>query len=217
MSGEKIRLAMASANPGKLAEFRAALADLPLELLSATDLGVTAFPEETGANYEENALIKAAHVALATGLAALADDSGLEVDAIGGQPGVHTARFGGPGLTDGERMAHLLQQIRHVQDPARAARFVAVIVVATPGGGVHAFRGESPGSILHGPRGVDGFGYDPIFYSPELGKSFAEAGLAEKQGVSHRGRALAAFAQWARSSAGLAELGRLAPRPTEEE
>jgi XTP/dITP diphosphohydrolase len=114
-------------------------------------------------------------------------------------------------------MAHLLQRIRQVQDSARAAKFVAVIVVATPGGGVHTFRGESAGSILHGPRGVDGFGYDPIFFSPELGKSFAEASLTEKQGVSHRGRALAAFAGWARSSAGLAELGRLAPRPAEEE
>lgn len=217
MNGKKLQLAMATANPGKLAEFRAALAGLNVELLSAADLGVTDFPDETGASYEENALLKAAHVALATGLVALSDDSGLEVAALGGQPGVHTARFGGPGLTDGERMAHLLQRIRTVEGDGRAAKFVAVIVVATPGGAMRAFRGESAGSVLQGPRGLDGFGYDPIFYSPELGKSFAEASVAEKQAVSHRGRALAEFVKWARSDEGGRELGRVAPRPTEEE
>ena len=161
--------------------------------------------------------MKAGHVALATGLVALADDSGLEVDALNGQPGVHTARYGGPGLTNGERMAHLLQQIRKVPDEERTARFVSVIILATPGGGVQTFRGESEGRILHGPRGVGGFGYDPIFYSPELGKSFAEASLEEKRGVSHRGRALKAFADWARSEAGMKLLRQTEPRPVDEE
>ena len=217
MSTEPLRLALASENAGKLAEFREALAGLPMSLHSAGELGVTDFPEETGASYEENALLKAAHVTLRTGLIALADDSGLEVDALQGQPGVHTARFGGPGLTNGERMAHLLQRMRRVEDAERTARFVAVIVVATPGGAVHTFRGESEGRILHGPRGVGGFGYDPIFFSPELGKGFAEATLEEKRGVSHRGRALAAFSAWARSAAGAEQLSLLTPRPVDEE
>ncbi|MFA7460064.1 MAG: RdgB/HAM1 family non-canonical purine NTP pyrophosphatase [Trueperaceae bacterium] len=217
MSSQSLRLALASENAGKLAEFREALAGLPMTLQSAGELGVTDFPEETGASYEENALLKAAHVTLKAGLIALADDSGLEVDALQGQPGVHTARFGGPGLTNGERMAHLLQRLRKVDDALRTARFVAVIVVATPGGAVHTFRGESEGRILQGPRGVGGFGYDPVFFSPELGKSFAEATLEEKRGVSHRGRALAAFSAWARSAAGAEQLRLLTPRPVDEE
>lgn len=217
MSKKTLRLALASENPGKLAEFREALAGLPLKLATAAELGVSDFPPETGASYEENALLKAAHVTLKTGLVALADDSGLEVDALNGQPGVHTARYGGPGLTNGERMAHLLQRIRKVPDAERTARFVAVIVVATPGGAVHTFRGEVAGRILHGPRGADGFGYDPIFFSPELNKGFAEATLEEKRSVSHRGRALAAFSEWLRSPEGAQELKILRPRPAAEE
>ncbi|NLG09873.1 MAG: RdgB/HAM1 family non-canonical purine NTP pyrophosphatase [Deinococcales bacterium] len=217
MTHPPYKLVLASSNPGKLDEFREALVGLPFVLSSAAELGVTRFPEETGAGYEENALVKAAHVALETGVAALADDSGLEVAALGGEPGVHTARYGGPGLNDGERMAHLLQKLKQVDGEARAAKFVAVIVMATPGGAVRAFRGESEGVILEGPRGTGGFGYDPVFYSPELGKSFAEASLEEKRSVSHRGRALAAFVEWARSEAGAAALGQMTPRPKDEE
>lgn len=212
-----MRVALASENPGKLVEFRDALAWLPIELASAAALGVDAFPAEKGITYEENALMKAAHVALRVGLPALSDDSGLEVDALDGQPGVHTARFGGSGLTPGERIAHLLAQLRGVEGRARAAKFVAVIVLATPGGSVHVFRGESPGYILMGPRGAGGFGYDPVFYSPELKKSFAEASLEEKRRVSHRGRALKAFADWAGSEEGTATLRHLRPRPAHEE
>lgn len=210
-------LALASENPGKLVEFRDALAGLPFELASAAALGVDTFPEENGTTYEENALLKAGHVALQTGVTALADDSGLEVKALGGAPGVHTARYGGEGLTDGERMAYLLKRMVKLEGEARAAKFVALIVVATPGGAVHSFRGESAGLILQGPRGTGGFGYDPIFYSPELGKSFAEATLAEKQRVSHRARALRAFAEWAATEGGARTLGQLRPRPSFEE
>ncbi len=217
MKSHRPWLALASENVGKLEEFREALAGLPFELRSAGELRVGEFPEETGSSYEENALLKAAHVALSTGLVALADDSGLEVDALQGRPGVHTARYGGPGLTNGERMAHLLQKLRTVEDAERTARFVAVIVVATPGGAVHTFRGEVEGRILHGPRGTGGFGYDPIFFSPELGKGFAEATLEEKRRVSHRGRALAAFSAWARTAAGAKQLRVMEPRPTGEE
>lgn len=200
-------IAIATNNRGKLREFQAALAGTGLELRSAADLGVTDFPDETGADYEANALIKARHVTLATGLPALADDSGLEVDALAGAPGVHTARYGGPGLTDAERVDRLLRALSSVPDGERTARFVSVIVLVTPGGAARAFRGESEGSILHRPLGTAGFGYDPVFYSPPLGKSFAEASLEEKGAVSHRGRALAAFAAWAKAPAARAELG----------
>lgn len=201
-----VRLAVATLNPGKLREFREALGPAGFELVSAPEVGVETFPEETGTSYEENALIKAAHVAVASGLPALADDSGLEVDALDGAPGVYTARYGGPGLTDGERMAHLLRRIVGVPEARRTGRFVAAIVLATPAGAVQSFLGESRGSILQGPRGKDGFGYDPIFFSAELGKTFAEASLEEKRAVSHRGRALEAFAAWARSPVGSAML-----------
>ena len=210
------RLAIATGNSGKLTEFREALAGLPLELLSAAELGIADFPEETGANYEENGLLKAAYVALRSGLPALADDSGLEVDALSGAPGVHTARYGGPGLTDGERMAHLLQRLLRVPTGLRSAKFVAVVVLATPTGDMHSFRGESLGEILEGPRGTDGFGYDPIFFSPELGKSFAEASVAEKRRVSHRGRALEQFCAWARGEEGRAVL-HLGPADVSEQ
>lgn len=196
------RLVVATLNQGKLREFKEALAGTGLEVVAATDVGVSEFPEETGASYEENALVKAGHVTALTGLPALADDSGLEVDALGGAPGVYTARFGGAGLTDGERMAHLLRRLQKVPDGERGARFVAAVVLATPAGGVMAFRGESAGSILHGPRGADGFGYDPIFLSTELGTSFAEATLEQKRSVSHRGQALKAFAEWAATAEG---------------
>ncbi len=209
-------LAIATSSSGKLAEFRDALAGLPLDLLSAADLGIYDFPEETGASYEENALLKAAHVALRSGLVTLADDSGLEVAALSGAPGVRTARYGGPGLTDGERMAHLLQRLRRVPAGLRTAKFRAVVVLATPTGTVHAFQGESDGEILEGPRGSDGFGYDPIFFSPELGKSFAEASVAEKRRVSHRGRALSQFGTWALTAEGRAALAFAPERAAEQ-
>lgn len=191
-----MRLLVATHNAGKLQEFREALG-ARFELLSADDVGLSEFPEETGASYEENALIKAGFVAASAGMPAIADDSGLEVDALDGAPGVYSARFGGPGLTDGERIAHLLRRLQRVDDAQRTARFVASIVLASPSGAVRAFRGECAGRILQGPRGQGGFGYDPVFLSVELGKTFAEASLGEKRSVSHRGRALAAFAAWA--------------------
>lgn len=209
------RLVVATLNGGKVREFAEALGGA-FELLTAGDAGVTGLPEETGASYEENALIKAGHVAAATGLPSLADDSGLEVDALGGAPGVYTARFGGPGLTDGERMAHLLQRLRDVPDEARTARFVCAIVLATPAGAVETFRGTSEGRILHGPRGLGGFGYDPVFSSSELGISFAEATLEQKRSVSHRGRALVAFAAWAATDEGAAVLADLTRRELED-
>jgi len=186
---------LASGNAGKAREFEAALAGRGITLGLARDAGVPQFPPENGTTYEENALMKAGHAALHGGQVALADDSGLEVDALDGAPGVHSARFGGA-IGDGERIAHLLQHLRRVPDGERGARFVAVLVLASPDGDVHAVRGECRGRILQGPRGDGGHGYDPVFYSDDLGMTFAEADMSAKQRVSHRGRALAALLAW---------------------
>jgi XTP/dITP diphosphohydrolase len=186
---------LASANRGKAREFEAGLRAHGIRLRLASEAGVPRFPPEDGTTYEENALLKAAHAALHGGTIALADDSGLEVDALGGAPGVHSARFGGR-LSEGERIAYLLQRIRAVPDDQRTARFVAVLVLAAPDGDVHSVRGECSGRILQGPRGDGGHGYDPVFLSDDLGVTFAEAELEAKQRVSHRGRALATLLEW---------------------
>jgi XTP/dITP diphosphohydrolase len=193
--------AIATGNAGKVREVEAALAGLGLVLTPASSLDLGPFPDESGATYDENALLKACFVAAESGLVALADDSGLEVDALGGEPGVHSARYGGDGLSDRERIAHLLRQLRHVPDARRTARFVSVVALAHPGGEVVTFRGVCAGTILQGPRGRGGFGYDPVFRSGDLGVTFGEASLAEKERVSHRGRALAALRTWLGSPA----------------
>src|SRR5699024_10376630 len=149
------------------------------------EAGVVDFPPEDGDTYHANALIKAAHVAATTGLPSLADDSGLEVDALGDAPGVHSARFGGA-LSDGERIAHLLARLRDVPDEERGATFVTVLVLATPDGEVRAFEGRCRGRILQGPRGDGGFGYEPVFFHEGLGRSFAQVPREEKRRVSHR-------------------------------
>ncbi len=188
-------LLIATGNAGKLAEFEEALAPFGIAVISATAAGITRFPPELGNTYVENALMKAAWASLKAGVPALADDSGIEVDALDGAPGVHSARFGGE-LNDGERMALLLDRIRHVPEPQRGASFVSSLVLATPTGNVEVFSGTVRGTILQGPRGERGFGYDPIFYSAELGVTFAEASVEDKRRVSHRGRALRAFTAW---------------------
>ena len=188
-------LVIATANEGKFREFRSALGGSGLTIRSAAEVGVTSFPPESGTTYQENAMLKAAHVAVASGLPALGDDSGLEVDALDGAPGVYSARFGGA-LSPGERIAHVLAKIRKVPEGERGARFVCSLVLATPAGAAEAFEGSCRGRILQGPRGASGFGYDPVFYSEDLGKTFAEATDEEKRSVSHRGRAIAAFVDW---------------------
>ena len=189
------RLVLATANEGKLREFREALSDRPFEIVSAADAGVTEFPPEDGDTYEANAMMKAAHVSTRTGLPALGDDSGLEVDALDGAPGVYSARYGGD-LEAGERNAYLLSRLRRVPDAERTARFTTVLVLALPQGAVRSFTGRCEGLILQGPRGTRGFGYEPVFFHEGLGKTFAQADLAEKRSVSHRGHALAAFVRW---------------------
>lgn len=147
-------------------------------------------PPETGATYAENALIKARAAARLTGALCLGDDSGLEVDALGGAPGLFSARYGGPGLDDAGRCARLLEALRDVPDAARTARFRCVVAVVDPGRAERVVEGVAEGRIARAPSGAGGFGYDPIFVFPPLGRTFAELTDAEKSGVSHRGRAL---------------------------
>jgi XTP/dITP diphosphohydrolase len=149
-------------------------------------------PEETGDSYAANALAKARAAARHTGQLALGDDSGLEVDALDGEPGLRSARFGGPGLDDAGRCARLLTALEGVEEARRGARFRCVIALVDPGGSEHVVEGVAEGVILTVPRGRGGFGYDPLFYYPPLGRTFAELSEKEKAQVSHRGQAVEA-------------------------
>ncbi|WP_424952341.1 RdgB/HAM1 family non-canonical purine NTP pyrophosphatase [Deinococcus sp.] len=186
-----MRVVIATGNPGKVTEIREALSGLNWELLALNDprLPAITLPEETGTTYEENAALKACAAALAAGLPALADDSGLEVAALNGEPGVFSARFGNLHTANGRNL-HLLEQLRGKTD--RAAKFVSVLLLAYPDGHLESYRGEVAGTILEGPRGQDGFGYDPLFLLPD-GRAMAELSVPEKRAVSHRGRALEAL------------------------
>lgn len=182
-------LVLATGNPGKRREMEALLAPLGLRIMLPSELGFAFDPEETGDTFLENARIKARAALALTGLPSLADDSGLEVDALGGAPGVHTARYGGPGLTQEERNARLLREMEPEEN--RAARFVCALYCVFPGGRALTARGVCDGVILRAPRGTGGFGYDPIFYLPDRGLGMAELSDEEKNAVSHRGRAAA--------------------------
>lgn len=186
------KIVLASNNKKKIAELRTILGDLMpgCEVLSLDDAGLGGDIEENGVTFEENSIIKAS-VPAAHGYIGIADDSGLCVDALGGAPGVHSARYSGKG--DAENNKKLLSELSGVTD--RGAAFVCVMSAVFPDGRIITARGQVRGVILESPRGCDGFGYDPLFYCPELGKTFAEAGAAEKNSVSHRGRALAAFCE----------------------
>ena len=193
------RLVLATANAGKVREVKAALAELPgLEVVSAGELGIHDFPEETGGSYAANALTKASFVMQATGLPSLGDDSGLEVLALDGAPGLYSARFGNLG-SDAERTQHLLERLRDVPTGARGAQFVSVLGFTAPDGEARTFEGRTEGRILEAPEGDNGFGYDPVFYSFDLQESFGTAPPEAKARVSHRARALEAFAAWYRS------------------
>jgi len=198
------RLVVASRNPHKLDEIRAVLADLALEIVGAADCDGAPEVEEDAPDLEGNAAKKARWVAAATGGVTLADDTGLEVDALGGAPGVLSARWAGPQCNFADNIAKLLRELAGVPAPRRTARFRCIIAVAEPGaaGGDFAARvaacrvslheGRVDGGILDAPRGHGGFGYDPVFWLPELGKTLAELSQSEKNRVSHRARALAA-------------------------
>jgi XTP/dITP diphosphohydrolase len=184
-------LVLASHNPGKLGELRTLLADLPWRLRSAADFE-PGEPEETASTFVENALIKARHVAAATGLPALADDSGLVVDALGGQPGVLSARYAGAGASDAANVQRLLAATESLEGAARACRFVCVIVLLRSAVDPVPLIAEGiwNGRVLRIPRGSGGFGYDPVFLDAASGRSAAELSAEQKNAVSHRGQAL---------------------------
>jgi len=185
-----MKLVLASKNEHKLEEMRAILTQCGVEVCSEADAGVDLEVEETGSTFEENSLIKARAVMEAAGLPAIADDSGLCCDGLNGGPGVFSARYGGPGLDDVGRYRLLLQNL---SGQPRGAKFVSVITCCFPNGDVLTGRGECPGSIAFAPMGNGGFGYDPVFFLPQLKKTYAQLTPEEKNSVSHRARALAAF------------------------
>jgi len=182
-------LVVATGNEGKLREIRALLGDLPLDLRSLQEFPEVELPPE-GDDYRENALGKARSAAQQTGLPCLADDSGLEVEGLGGAPGPRSARYGGLHLDDAGRVQHLLRELHGCSGAARRARFVCVAAVALPDGEAQSARGECAGHILEAPRGAGGFGYDPVFWSVEAGAGMAELPEARKNELSHRARAL---------------------------
>ena len=204
------RLVVATANPGKLREIRALLADLPFEVVSQTALGVAA-PEETGTSFLDNALLKARHAALATGAAVIADDSGLEVDALGGAPGIYSARYAGPAADDAANNAKLLEQLRGIASPERRSARYRCVLVFLPAGSTAAptvAEGVWEGRIAFEPRGRGGFGYDPYFWLPALGCSAAELDADEKNRLSHRGRAMRVLQDALRARCGIQRSAR---------
>lgn len=182
-----MKIAIATNNRNKLKEIRAVLGGFFDEMLSLGDLGIDVEIEETGATLTENALIKARTIRDMTGLASLADDSGLMCDALGGAPGVYSARYAGEEHDDAKNNALLL---KNIAGKDRTAHFCSVIALCLPDGREYTAKGRVDGVITEEARGNGGFGYDPLFFSPELGKTFAEASAEEKNSVSHRGRAL---------------------------
>jgi len=185
-------LVLATLNPGKGRELLALLGAVPYEIRLLADVPGARLPDETGATYADNALVKARTAAELTGVLSLGDDSGLEVDALGGEPGLFTARFGGPGLDDRGRWQILLERLRGVPPARRTARFRCVIALAGGALGEKVVEGVAEGVIAAAPRGERGFGYDPVFFYPPLGRTFGELSDEEKARVSHRGLALAA-------------------------
>lgn len=189
-----MKVVLASKNAHKLKEISKITEKFDMELVLESQLGVDIDVEETGSTFEENSFIKAEAVMKATGLPALADDSGIAVDALNGEPGIYSARYGfDQSLDDWGRLELLLKNTEQVPDGSRQAQFVCVITLVTPEGQVIQARGEAHGELLRQPAGEGGFGYDPIFYYPPLGKSFAELSPEEKNQVSHRAQALKLF------------------------
>jgi XTP/dITP diphosphohydrolase len=187
-------IVVATMNKGKLKEFRELLKPLNAEILGLEDVGAYADVEESGSNFAENARIKALAYSKMTEHPVLADDSGLEVKALGGQPGIHSARYAGPGASDQDRINKLLDELEKAGG-SRDARFFCALAVAHNDAIVHEANGECAGVMTDAPRGDNGFGYDPIFLVPALGKTYAELSKEEKDALSHRARAVAALLQ----------------------
>lgn len=188
-----MKLVLASKNAHKLEELSAILSQQGVEVVLESDVGADVDVEETGTTFEENALLKARAVMEATGLPAVADDSGLCVDALNGAPGVHSARYGGTGLSDEGRYRLLLENMRGMAD--RRCRFVSCICACFPDGSTVTARGECHGTLAYAPKGEGGFGYDPVFFVPGLKKTFSQLTSEEKNVISHRGAALKLFGE----------------------
>ena len=183
------KLLLATSNPGKIREYRFLLDGLGYQITTLTEEGITKIVTESGNNYEQNARLKAINYAKLSQFTALADDSGLEVDALNGEPGVKSARFAGEAATDAEKLNLLLAKLNGVPWERRTARFKCVIAIASPEGRVELCYGECHGTIAFEAKGENGFGYDPIFFLPEIGKTMAELHLEMKNQISHRARA----------------------------
>jgi XTP/dITP diphosphohydrolase len=185
------QLVLATANPAKARELRALLGSIPYRILDLANYPALALPAEGEESYEENALLKARAVAAATRTLALADDSGIEVDALDGRPGVLSARYGGEELNDEDRCREMLRELRDVPLSRRTARYRCVVALCAPEGREETVEGVVDGLIVDAPRGHGGFGYDPLFYYPAFGATFAEVTPEAKDAVSHRGQAMA--------------------------
>jgi XTP/dITP diphosphohydrolase len=189
-----MKLLLATTNRGKISELKRILGEQQIDIIGL-DAGASTEEIETGATFVENALLKARHYHRLTHLPTIADDSGLEVAALDGRPGVASARYAGPEASDADRIMKLLDELKDVPDDRRAARFVCAAALVW-GAGEQVFEDEARGVILHAPRGTSGFGYDPVFFYEPLGRTFAELTEIEKAEVSHRGRAFRRLAAW---------------------
>lgn len=189
-------LLLASQNPGKLAEMRQLVDGLPYRILGPRDLAINDAPEETGRSFEENAALKARYYATRSGLMAVADDSGISVDALSGAPGLYSSRFGGEGASDADRNRLLVEKLSGVPREKRGARFTSSVALARGGEIVFQVSEVVEGFIAEAPMGPNGFGYDPLFHYPPFGKTFGEVAPAEKDKVSHRGKAFARLREY---------------------
>ena len=186
-----MKFVLASQNKKKLVEMNDILSAFGIEVVSAADAGIHLDVEETGTTFAENAALKAEAICKASGMPAIADDSGLCVDALNGAPGVYSARYGGEGLDDTGRYQLLLQNMRGTMD--RRCKFISAVCCVFPNGDRIAVEGECPGTLAYAPQGADGFGYDPIFFVPSMKKTFAQLTPEEKNSISHRGVAMQRF------------------------
>jgi XTP/dITP diphosphohydrolase len=184
-----MKLLLATRNSGKVREVARLMAHLAMELVSLDEEGISEEAEETGETFEENAAQKSLFYSSRSDLLTVAEDSGLEVDALDGRPGVRSARYGGSGLDDAGRVQQVLREMAAVEPSRRGARFVSCVALSRGGRLLETFRGTCEGVLLTETRGEGGFGYDPVFYVPDLGKTTAEISLADKNRISHRGQA----------------------------
>jgi XTP/dITP diphosphohydrolase len=191
-----VRLLVATTNTGKLREIRSVLGEVPVELVTLRDLPTIEEPEETGLTFEDNARLKALYYSERSGMTTVAEDSGLVIDGLDGEPGVRSARFLRPDASYAERFADIFHRLSGPPEKNRAARFVCALAVADRGHVIYEARGSVEGEIAREPRGTAGFGYDPIFYYPPYGATLAEVGEDAKLAVAHRGQAFRALTSW---------------------